>query len=150
MKCRKRKSGNGTTSRQWIYIFLNVPFILICKVGISGNVKARKKQVSDSAPGIAIPIFALKIRNAYGVEQIIHRGFEFLNVPFIGSGKSEWFWIVIIPFAVIIILSAALLRLFLYLSIVVMAFILLGWIDPGQMKEIIIHAWQFFRNIITR
>ena len=136
MKRRRKKSGNGTKSRQWIYIFVNIPFVLLCKVGISGNVSKRRKEVSESTPGIAVPIFAMKIRNAYGVEQFIHHGFEFLNVPWFGSGKTEWFWIILAPFAIIIVIGAAMFRIMLYLIASLLLSMAFGAVTLDQIKMI--------------
>ena len=110
MKTRRRhtrkKSGNGTKKRQWIYILFHFPVLgIICKIGITGNKDERILGISKSLPGFVFPVFAIKVRNAYGVEQFIKHGFYgFLGVPFIGSGKTEWYMCIVIPFALLIIL----------------------------------------------
>lgn len=88
-----RTSGNGTAAKQWIYVFWNIPFVWVVKIGIAGNVKDRHRGVDRSSPGWDIPIWFIPIFFAYQLEQAIHRGCSFLQVPFWGSGHTERFFI---------------------------------------------------------
>lgn len=108
MKRRKRKrgaarkSGNNTTATQWIYFFLHIPFIWLCKIGISGNYQRRKKEEDKSVWGFYMPVFAVWVWNAYGLEQFQHKLFKPFNIPFHGSGKTECYFVAVLPFAVLI------------------------------------------------
>ena len=112
---RRRKSGNGTTARQWIYTVANPtpaifgalllfaigapwqvnliasPFLILTKIGITGNRKARHTGIAETSPGLDIPGPAVKVWGAYQIEQFFHRALGFLHVPWFGSGKTEWF-----------------------------------------------------------
>ena len=97
-----RRSGNNTTAAQWIYFFIHFPAFWLCKIGISGNVKRRKKEEDKSVWGFYIPVFAVWVWNAYGLEQFQHRIFKAFNRPFHGSGKTEVFIAVVLPFGILI------------------------------------------------
>lgn len=97
-KRKRRRSGNGTTARQWLYILANFPFIWIVKVGIAGDVTKREKQIDKSAKGWDFCIFKIKILFAYQVEQFVHRLCSPIQVSFDGSGKTErFFFLAAIP-----------------------------------------------------
>ena len=73
-----------------VYLMHNVPYFWINKFGISDNAKARRQSVSKSAPGYVFYIFAPKLLYGWECEQFVHTVYAWLNVPFSGSGKSEW------------------------------------------------------------
>lgn len=98
----KRRTGNGTINAQWLYIFVNFPLLILVKIGISGNVGKRRKQVSDKVFGVAIPVWAVYIPFAYSTEQAMHGLFSWGNIRLNGFGK-EWFILPVLPFAWIII-----------------------------------------------
>ena len=78
---------------KFIYIFVNVPYIWKCKIGISNNVKSRRKNVSKTTPGVVLPVWAVFIPFAEKLEQQLHRFFHTFKSPFHkGSGRSEWFF----------------------------------------------------------
>ena len=113
---KKRKTGNGTSNRQWLYVIANpsvallfspiiymlpvAPWIqlsifgllLLTKVGITGYLELRFMKISKTSPGIDVLIYAVPISYAYQLEQWIHRKFKWLNCPWFGSGHSEWFF----------------------------------------------------------
>lgn len=110
-----RKSGNGTSARQWLYTAFNPtpalvlaaillavgcpwqinliasPFLILTKIGIGGNRERRHRQIAKSSPGMDIPGPAIRIPWAYQLEQLLHKLLFFLRVPWFGSGKTEWF-----------------------------------------------------------
>jgi len=90
---RKRRSGNGTSNVQWLYVLWNVPFIWVCKIGIGGKLKKRERQVDRSAPGWDFIVFAMPIPFAYQIEQAVHRLCAPLRVKFWGSGHTERFFV---------------------------------------------------------
>jgi hypothetical protein len=105
--------------REWLYIMVHIPFLLIIKIGISKNTKKRRKQISDSVPGFVVPIFCLPLLYAQEIEQWLHKSLAWMNVPFVGSGKTEYFFILaIIPALITMILVFALERL-VYVTIAI-------------------------------
>jgi len=73
-----------------VYVFHNFPYFWINKFGISDNTKARRQNVSETAPGYVFCVFAPKLIYGWECEQFVHTLYAWLNVPFAGSGKSEW------------------------------------------------------------
>lgn len=121
---RKRKTGNGTAAKQWLYIFWNIPFIWVVKIGISGNVKRRRHQVGKTSPGFDIPVWYIPIFFAYQIEQALHSGLDFLRVPwFKGSGHTERFFIIAAIPAVILSLMVFLAEWAIYFAL---AFVMLA------------------------
>lgn len=77
---------------RFVYIFINVPYIWKCKIGISGNVRRRRRKVSRSTPGFVIPVWVVYVPFAKKLEGQLHRFFGLFKSPFRkGSGRSEWF-----------------------------------------------------------
>jgi hypothetical protein len=113
-----RKSGNGTSRIQWLYVFWNFPFIWTVKVGISGDWKTRHKQVDKSAPGWDIPIWCIKIPFAYQVEQFVHGLMFWCRVGFWGSGHTERFFILAAIPAILISLAVFVIRWALWGAVV--------------------------------
>ena len=126
----RRTSGNGTNNRQWLYLFWNIPCIWMCKIGIGGNYQRRSKEVSRTVIGVAVPIFAVKILFAYPIEKALHRTFQVFNIPFHGSGKEEWFFILVLPFAFAVMLFFFLLEWAIVLGIL----LFISWMAVGSPK----------------
>jgi hypothetical protein len=122
---RKRKSGNGTSNRQWLYLYINFPIFFLVKIGISGDYKRRAKQVNSSTFGWTVPVFAVKIPYAFQCEQAMHKLFNGFNIRY--GGSKEWFLLPVAPAAIAIMLFALVIEWLLY---VVIAFLLL-WAMAG-------------------
>ncbi len=92
---------NNIFYMKFIYLFINIPFFWKCKIGISRNVRSRRKIVSKSTPGYVLPIWVVYIPFAEHLEQQMHGFFKMFHSPFqSGSGKSEWFLTVpVLPLA---------------------------------------------------
>lgn len=110
-----KRSGNGYTGRQDLYIMTHREITVIVfagcaylalvyhpaliwlflanpvKIGIGGNSEKRRAQVDKSVPGRVVRLVSLRVRGAYQIEQSLHRALHPFRVPFIGSGKTEWF-----------------------------------------------------------
>ena len=95
----------------WLYLMIHVPKFYLVKIGISRNVRNRSRNISDSIPGRAVPVFALPIIGAEGLEKYIHRRCAPLNRPFVGSGRTEWFYLPAAVVALGIMLLAFLAQL---------------------------------------
>ncbi len=67
----KRRTGNGTRNRQYLYIMLNFPFVWKWKIGITGDIKTRCASISKIVPGRMVVIFAANVYNAYSFEQFL-------------------------------------------------------------------------------
>ena len=116
----KRKIGNGSWSRQWVYVLVNFPYIWVSKTGITGrNVDQRLKEIDDSAPGWDFKFFSLPILFAYPIEQFLHSIYRKLglSVKFKGSGKTERFLVITIIPSVIIVFIVFLLEWALYFAL---------------------------------
>lgn len=95
MKKRYRSSPSHKSQQRLlqetgVYVFHNFPYFWINKFGISDNAKARRQNVSETAPGYVFYIFAPKLLYGWECEQFVHALYGWLNIPFAGSGKSEW------------------------------------------------------------
>lgn len=90
----KPKSGNGTTATQDLYLFFNLPYFWIVKIGISGNAEKRRKEVDESAPGIDFLAWSARLPYAYQLEQWMHTVCRSvgLQARFSGSGHTERFY----------------------------------------------------------
>lgn len=123
----KRKSGNGTSASQYIYLLVYLPIPLFIKVGISGNVWKRVGFISESLPGFVVPVLWVKVPWAFQLEQAIHGWLSFLSVPFMGSGKTEWFWlpaaVVLVPLFALVILAK---RIWMFCLALVLTWLLSG------------------------
>ncbi|MCC6724872.1 MAG: hypothetical protein IT258_10205 [Saprospiraceae bacterium] len=121
-----RKSGNGTSSRQWLYLYLNVPFIFLVKVGISGDYKRRAKRVAKHIIGWPVPIFAVRIPFAWQCEQAFHRFFRLMSIRY--GGSREWYLFPVAPFAILVMLFAFAIDWLVLSSMVALAW---WWLKNG-------------------
>ena len=67
-----KRTGNRTWNTQLVYILGNFPFVMVVKIGITGNMKRRLSQIDKSAPGNDRVLFRMKIWGAYYLEQLVH------------------------------------------------------------------------------
>lgn len=125
---KRRRTGNGTTNRQWLYVFWNLPYFLVVKIGIGGDMWKRRRQVDKSAKGIDIPIWFIYIPFAYQLEQFIHSIMDFCHISgFGGSGHTERFFIIAAIPAIILSLLLFIFEYVFYLA----AALLIAWIVAG-------------------
>jgi len=124
-----RKSGNHTSHKQWVYVLWNLPWVHTCKVGIGGNLRQRVRQVDKGNKGWDILVFAVRIWFAYDVEQWIGatcKGFK--ATGFKGTGKTERYKIIVLPFAITVLTITWLLQQAIFLAVA--CFIV--WLLAGQ------------------
>ncbi len=128
-----KESGNGTAAIQALYLMVNLPFIHLVKIGISGNVKNRRKNISETTPGLVFPILIVVIPFAWHVEQSMHRVFRRFNAPFgkSASGHSEWFISLVAPFAAAVMLFWQLF----WLAVVCVVALFITWMAADFPKE---------------
>lgn len=121
MRRRKRRVRRGKKSRaQFLYLMINIPLIFAVKIGITGNVSRRKKNISESVFGIAVPVAIFYIYDAHGFEQFLHRMLKPFHIPFHGSGKTEWFFVL----ALVLALPILILRQLIDFTVVVVVIFL--------------------------
>lgn len=99
------KSGNHTKNPQWIYcgihmLFFVIPNPFVFKCGIGGSWMRRMDGISKSIPGFVLPVFLVWVPFAYQIEQWMHRQMRPINVPYFGSGRTEWFFVLGILFVI--------------------------------------------------
>lgn len=91
-----------------IYIMGNFPFFWKVKIGITtfGKIKKRRKSVSRTTKGYVFPIFfSILPFGVRSLEQDLHKLFKVAHMPFKkGSGRTEWFFILVLFPAVLFIL----------------------------------------------
>jgi len=138
----KRRTGNGTNNRQWLYIMVNVPLFFLCKIGISGNKNRRAREVSEKVFGWAIPVFAVYIPFAFALEQSMHRLFGFANVRF--GGSREWFLFPVAPVAAFIMFTVFLLEYLLWF----VAVLFVIWLFSGMPQEPVQRVKQLLFDLI--
>lgn len=124
-----KRSGNGTIAKQYLYVFWNLPYFWVVKVGIGGNVKRRLRQVDKENKGVDFLVFALRIPFAYQVEQFVHSAFSFLRINWSkGTGRTERF---LFPVAVPAIILAVLVFFLEYAFYIILALVV-SWFLAGR------------------
>jgi hypothetical protein len=79
-------------SMKFLYLFINIPYLWRCKIGISKDVSKRRKTVNNTTPGWSLPVWVVFVPFAGNIEKQLHHFFQAFNCPFrMGSGRSEWF-----------------------------------------------------------
>ena len=76
-----------------VYVMHNFPYFWLNKFGISDKPDARRKNVSETAPGYVFFIFAPNLLYGWECEGFVHTLYTLQRVRFKGSGSSEWFFI---------------------------------------------------------
>lgn len=131
---KRRRGGNGDSGRQWFYILLNIPFIFVIKQGITRDrLWDRIREINNDSPmTVDVPIFILKVRWAWNIERMFKRGINRLPLLtwiacnwFSGTGKTERFYIILLPFSIVAVLVVFLIEWGIYFGIVIGFFYLL-------------------------
>lgn len=119
------KTGNGTVNKQFIYVLIHIPFFALQKIGITGNMRARLKEINETTFGYCLPLFFGRVFAAYYLEQLLLGLTWPLKWQLNGSGGSEWrlFGIIALP---IIVFAWLLDRLFLFFVALFLAWFLAG------------------------
>lgn len=75
-----------------VYLMWNIPFFMVNKFGISDTVSKRRKNVSETTPGVVFTVLSFELAFGLEIEQFVHRLYKLQNVRFwTGSGRTEWF-----------------------------------------------------------
>lgn len=140
----KKRSGNGTSASQFLYLLIYLPIPLFVKVGISGNVWQRVGFISESLPGFVVPLLWVKVPFAWQLEQALHGWLSWLSVPFIGSGRTEYFWLpAVLIVAPIMLFLIVVKRLWLFLLA-----LFLSWVLAGMPQEPVKAITRFLHHTI--
>jgi len=115
MSRRKPRTGNHTWASQWLYVvpkplipalaflallWYGLPWpvaailaglLMPVKIGITGNLRARFREIRKTSLGLEIPIPVAYLPGAYYLEQAIHALLWPFRFRWFGSGKTEWF-----------------------------------------------------------
>ena len=130
------KSGNGTSAAQTIYLLINFPYVNRIKIGITGNLSARTKNITETTKGRAITVIALRMFWAWQIEKSIHRCLSKFHSPFSeGSGRTEWFNVLALPFAFFAIVGYFFVTWALIIGGSMVAMLTLMWIRDGCPNE---------------
>lgn len=90
-------SQNRLLQQSWVYLLCNIPFIFMCKWGISDKPKTRVSQVDKSTIGDVKMVHSAGIPFAWQAEGLVRIMYCWSNVgniaPFLlrgASGRTEW------------------------------------------------------------
>jgi hypothetical protein len=91
---------------RYIYVLGNTRYLFRYKIGIAKSVENRTKGIEGSLRGNTYEIFAARFFFAMRIEQFIHTLYSPLNAHMKGSGKTEWFWMIlpITPTALLVVI----------------------------------------------
>lgn len=103
---------------------MNIPFVFVVKVGITGDLDRRFAEIDKSNIGFDLPIFWARVPFAYQLEQWVHERCRIIQVHwFKGSGKTERF---LFPAVIPTIVGVAFIRIVQW-SIYFLIFALFAW-----------------------
>ncbi len=125
---------------RYIYVLGNTRHLFRYKIGIAKSVDNRRKNIGNSLKGYTYEIFAAKFFFARNIEQFMHGVYKPLNAQMQGSGKTEWFWM-LIPVSPTLVLSVLWLlqRIFVPIFICALAYIFL---NRDILIEILADGWE--------
>ena len=89
---------------RYIYILGNTRYWFRYKIGIARDVETRKRSIAGSQKGDVYEIFAAKFFFSQRIEKTFHFLYAPLNASMKGSGRTEWFWM-ILPVSPTLLLS---------------------------------------------
>lgn len=90
----KPKTGNIQFVKQWLYIYWNLPFFWVVKIGVTGHYWKRWIDVNKDNIGVDLPVFGIRCYLAYDIEQGNKEFCRRMRVHFFkGTGRTERFWI---------------------------------------------------------
>jgi hypothetical protein len=112
--------GLARLDYRYIYVLGNSRYLFRYKIGIAKSVEKRKKNIGSTLSGYTYEIFAAKFFFARNIEQTLHGVYKPLNAQMKGSGKTEWFWMVL-PISPTIFLSALWLLQWIFIPIFISA-----------------------------
>jgi hypothetical protein len=76
---------------RYIYILGNTRHLFRYKIGISNSIERRTKDINNTVRGEVYEIFAARFFFARKIEHLMHTLYRPLSAKMYGSGKTEWF-----------------------------------------------------------
>ena len=80
---------------RYIYILGNTRHLFRYKIGISNSMERRTKDINNSVRGEVYEIFAARFFFARKIENLMHIIYRPVGATMYGSGRTEWFWMLI-------------------------------------------------------
>ena len=108
MSLKKYQKNVWTLTRldyRYIYVLGNTRYLFRYKIGIARNMENRTKNIDNSLKGKTFEIFAVRVLYAQRIEQILHGIYSPLSARMYGSGRTEWFWM-LLPITPMLLLTA--------------------------------------------
>ena len=95
----KRKSGNGTTAKQDLYLLVCKQYPVLFKIGISKDATERAKDISREKVGTWVAVTVIRTEFAYQIEQFLLTATIFFYWPFFGGKEMRWgpLWLLLVP-----------------------------------------------------
>jgi hypothetical protein len=115
----RRRSGNGTSAAQDLYVMVNLPFLWVWKIGVSRDARDRARQVSKNIPGWMVTVAAVRLRWAYAIEQWLLNATAWARVNIFGRSDREYRNILGGLPALLVVLVLLLLKYGIYLAALV-------------------------------
>ncbi len=112
--------GLSKLDYRYIYVLGNSRYLFRYKIGISKSVENRTKGIECTLRGYTYEIFAAKFFFARNIEQFLHTVYSPLNARMKGSGKTEWFWMVL-PISPTLVLAALWIVQWIFIPIFISA-----------------------------
>ena len=82
--------------RRYIYVLGSTNHFFRYKIGIAKNVDNRRQNIRADLKGEVYEIFKVKVFFAERIETVLHWIYRPLNARTMkGTGRTEWFWMVI-------------------------------------------------------
>ena len=134
---RKRNILRSLTRLDYRYIYVlgNSHHLFRYKIGIAKSVEIRKMSIQSTLNGYTYEIFAAKFFFAHSIEQFLHGVYSPLNARMKGSGKTEWFWMVL-PISPTLALSALWILQWIFIPIFISALAYI-FLNRGILIEIL-------------
>lgn len=120
---------------RYIYVLGNSRYLFRYKIGIAKSVENRTKGIESTLRGYTYEIFAAKFFFAESIEQTLHVVYKPLNARMKGSGKTEWFWMVL-PISPTLVLSALWILQWIFIPIFISALAYI-FLNRGILIEIL-------------
>lgn len=133
--------GLSRLDYRYIYVLGNSRYLFRYKIGIAKSVENRTKGIENTLRGYTYEIFAAKFFFARNIEQFLHTVYSPLNARMKGSGKTEWFWMVL-PISPTIVLAALWIMQWIFIPIFISALAYI-FLNRGILIEILSEGMPF-------
>ena len=133
--------GLSRLDYRYIYVLGNSRYLFRYKIGIAKSVENRTKGIERTLSGYTYEIFAAKFFFARNIEQFLHTVYSPLNARMKGSGKTEWFWMVL-PISPTIVLAALWIVQWIFIPIFISALAYI-FLNRGILIEILSEGMPF-------